>query len=163
MRLDRIDREILRQLQEHGRLPIVELASRINLTKTPCAQRLRRLEDNGVIRGYRADLDPDQLNAGHVLVVQVTMDKTSEDALERFNEAVRKIPEVQSCFMVAGNFDYLLKVRTHDIHHYRSVLGAQIGQLPHVRQTHSYVAMEIIKDDVTVPVPGDAVRLTGPF
>lgn len=158
MRLDRIDRQILRQLQENGRLPIVELASRINLTKTPCAQRLRRLEDNGVIRGYRADLDPLQLNAGHVLVVQVTMDKTSEDALERFNEAVRKIPEVQSCFMVAGNFDYLLKVRTHDIHHYRAVLGAQIGQLPNVHQTHSYVAMEIIKDDVTVPVPDNTLK-----
>lgn len=96
------------------------------------AQRVRRLEEAGVIRGYRADLDPNQLNAGHVLVVQVTMEKTSEDALQRFNEAVRKIPEVQSCYMVAGNFDYLLKVRTHDISHYRAVLGAQIGKLPHV-------------------------------
>ncbi|WP_409525749.1 Lrp/AsnC family transcriptional regulator [Nitrincola sp. MINF-07-Sa-05] len=157
MKIDRIDREILRQLQEHGRLPIVELANRVNLTKTPCAQRVRRLEESGVIRGYRADLDPDHLNAGHVLVVQVTMDKTSEDALERFNEAVRKIPEVQSCYMVAGNFDYLLKVRTHDIHQYREVLGAQIGQLPHVHQTHSFVAMEIVKDEITVPVPNETL------
>jgi len=153
MPLDRIDREILRQLQEHGRLPIVELASRVNLTKTPCAQRVRRLEQAGIIRGYRADLAPNHLQAGHVLVVQVTMEKTSEDALERFNEAVRRIPEVQSCYMVAGNFDYLLKVRTHDINHYRAVLGAQIGQLPHVHQTNSYVALEIVKDDVTIPIP----------
>lgn len=152
-KLDRIDRQIISQLQEHGRLPIVELASRVNLTKTPCAQRVRRLEESGLIRGYRADIDPGQMGAGHILIVQVTLDKTSNDSLESFNEAVRRIPEVQSCFMLAANFDYLLKVRTNDIAHYRSVLGQQIGRLPYVKQTHSYVAMEIVKDDVTVPIP----------
>ncbi|MBB3232396.1 Lrp/AsnC ligand binding domain-containing protein [Halomonas stenophila] len=153
--LDRIDRRILQQLQEHGRLPIVELAARVNLTKTPCAQRVRRLEQAGIIRGYRADLDPQQLGAGHVLVVQVTLDKTSEDALEQFNRAVRLIPEVQACYMVAGNFDYLLKVRTQDITEYRAVLGQQIGRLPNVHQTHSYIVMELVKDDVTVPISLD--------
>lgn len=155
MKIDRIDKQILYQLQEHGRMPIVDLASRVNLTKTPCAQRVRRLEQEGIIRGYRADLDPNQLGAGHVLVVQVTLNKTSEDALERFNEAVRRIPEIQSCYMVAGNFDYLLKVRTHDIAHYRAVLGHEIGRLPNVHQTHSYVVMELVKDEVTVPVTND--------
>lgn len=155
MKIDRIDKQILYQLQEHGRLPIVDLASRVNLTKTPCAQRVRRLEQEGIIRGYRADLDPNQLGASHVLVVQVTLNKTSEDALERFNEAVRRIPEIQSCYMVAGNFDYLLKVRTHDIAHYRAVLGHEIGRLPNVHQTHSYVVMELVKDEVTVPVTND--------
>lgn len=153
MKMDRIDRRILRELQTHGRLPIVELANRVNLTKTPCALRVRRLEQAGIIRGYRADLDPDQLGAGHVLIVMVTLDKTSDDALDRFNDAVRLIPEVQSCFMIAGNFDYLLKVRTHDIAHYRAVLGHRIGRLPNVHQTHSFVAMELVKDEVTVPVP----------
>lgn len=153
MKLDRIDRSILRELQENGRLPIVELANRVNLTKTPCAQRVKRLEKAGIIRGYRADLDPHQLGAGHVLIVMVTLDRTSEDALDRFNDAVRLIPEVQSCLMVAGNFDYLLKVRTHDIAHYRAVLGHRIGKLPFVHQTHSFVAMELVKDEVTVPVP----------
>jgi len=155
MKLDRIDRRILRELQEHGRLPIVELANRVNLTKTPCAQRVKRLEEAGIIRGYRADLDPGQLNAGHVLIVMVTLDKTSDDALDRFNDAVRLIPEVQSCMMIAGNFDYLLKVRTHDIAHYRKVLGHRIGKLPNVHQTHSFVAMELVKDDVTVPIPAE--------
>ena len=158
MKIDRIDREILRQLQKHGRLPVVELANRVNLTKTPCAQRVRRLEEAGIILGYQANLNPEKMNAGHILVVQVTLDKTSEDALERFNEAVRKIPEVQSCFMVAGNFDYLIKVRTHDINHYRAVLAAKIGQLPHVHQTHSFVAMEVVKDEITVPVPNEGIR-----
>jgi Lrp/AsnC family leucine-responsive transcriptional regulator len=152
IKMDRIDRQIIMQLQKYGRLPIVELANRVNLTKTPCAQRVRRLEESGVIRGYRADIDPNLMGAGHILVVQVTLNKTSEDALERFNEAVKKIPEIQSCFMLAANFDYMLKVRTYDIAHYRSVLGQQISHLPNVSQTHSYVAMEIVKDDVTVPI-----------
>jgi Lrp/AsnC family leucine-responsive transcriptional regulator len=154
LKIDSIDRRILYELQEHGRLPIVELASRVNLTKTPCALRVRRLEDAGIIRGYRADLDANQLGAGHVLIVMVTLDKTSEDALERFNEAIRLIPQVQSCYMVAGNFDYMLKVRTQDIAEYRTVLGHQIGRLPFVYQTHSFVVMESVKDEVTVPIPG---------
>jgi len=158
MKLDRIDLEILHQLQRNGRLTIVELAGRVNLTKTPCAQRLRRLEDSGVIRGYSAELDPFELDAGHVLVVEVTMDKTSVDALSRFNEAVKKIPEVQSCFMMAGDFDYLLKVRTNDIDHYRAVLLDKINQLPNVRQTHSYTVMEIIKDDVAIPMPNRPIE-----
>lgn len=152
MKLDRIDKQILHQLQENGRIPIVELASRVNLTKTPCAQRVRRLEQAGLIKGYRAELDPEQLGAGHVMLVQVTLDKTSDDALDRFNAAVSQIPEVQCCFMVAGNFDYLLKVRTENVKQYREVLGQEIGKLPNVHQTHSFVVMEQVKDDVTVPL-----------
>lgn len=151
--MDSVDQSILRELQEHGRLPIVELASRVNLTKTPCTQRVRRLEQAGIIRGYRADLDPNQLDAGCVMIVMVVQDKTSDDALERFNEAVRRIPEVQGCYMIAGNFDYLLKIRTRDVDKYRAVLGHQISQLPNVHQTHSFIVMELVKDGVTVPVP----------
>lgn len=121
--MDSVDQSILRELQEHGRLPIVELASRVNLTKTPCTQRVRRLEQAGIIRGYRADLDPNQLDAGCVMIVMVVLDKTSDDALERFNEAVRRIPEVQGCYMIASNFDCLLKIRTRDVDKYRAVLG----------------------------------------
>lgn len=153
IKMDSVDQSILRELQEHGRLPIVELASRVNLTKTPCTQRVRRLEQAGIIRGYRADLDPNQLDAGCVMIVMVVLDKTSDDALERFNEAVRRIPEVQGCYMIAGNFDYLLKIRTRDVDKYRAVLGHQISQLPNVHQTHSFIVMELVKDGVTVPVP----------
>ncbi len=139
---DQIDRRILAELQGNGRMPIVELAERISLTKTPCAERVRRLEREGVIKGYRAELDPGMVDAGFVMVVMVTLNQTSDDALDVFNTAVRRIPEVQSCFLVAGHFDYLLLVRTSDITRYRSVLGDEIGKLPGVRQTHSYVVME---------------------
>ncbi len=151
-KFDQIDRHILTELQEHGRMPIVELANRINLTKTPCAERVRRLERDGVIRGYRAELDPEPLDAGFVMVVLVTLAQTSANALELFNAAVRRIPEIQTCYLVAGNFDYLLLVRTSDISHYRGVLGEQIGKLPGVQQTHSYVVMEAVSDRKTLTV-----------
>ncbi|RFB79133.1 Lrp/AsnC family transcriptional regulator [Methylovirgula sp. 4M-Z18] len=151
--MDRIDRRILAELQADGRMAMVELADRVSLTKTPCTERVKRLENAGVIRGYRADLDPELLDCGHVVIVLVTLDKTGDDALERFNDAIRRIPEIQCCYMVAGNFDYMLKVRTKDVAHYRAVLGDHIGRLPNIQQTHSFVAIELVKDEVTVPVP----------
>ena len=154
--IDFIDRRILSELQDNGRLPIVELANRVNLTKTPCAERVRRLERDGVIKGYRAELDEDQMGAGFVMVVLVSLTQTSDNAFELFNSAVRSIPEIQACYLVAGHFDYMLKVRTSDIARYRSVLGDQIGRLPGVQQTHSFVVMELVKDEKTVPVPADA-------
>lgn len=149
---DSIDRRILAELQSNGRLPIVELANRVHLTKTPTAERVRRLERTGVIKGYRAELEPEMLGAGHVIIVHVTLIQTSDNALELFNRAVHRIPEIQSCYMLAGQFDYMLKVRTSDITHYRNVLGDQIGKLPGVQQTHSYVALEVVKENATIPV-----------
>ncbi|MBK1665592.1 proline dehydrogenase transcriptional activator [Rhodospirillum rubrum] len=150
--LDRIDRRILRELQADGRLSIVELARRVHLTKTPCAERVHRLEREGVIHGYQARLDPQVLGADHVAFVQVSLKGTTEAELEQFNAAVRGLPEVQSCHMIAGGFDYLLKVRTRDIAEYRYVLGEKISRLPVVQQTHTYVVMESVKDETTLPV-----------
>ena len=149
---DSIDRRILSELQSNGRLPIVELANRVHLTKTPTAERVKRLERTGVIKGYRAELEPELLGAGHVIIVHVSLTQTSDNALELFNRAVHRIPEIQSCYMLAGQFDYMLKVRTSDITHYRNVLGDQIGKLPGVQQTHSYVALEVVKENATIPV-----------
>ncbi len=151
-RLDTIDRRILKELQENGRMSIVELASRVHLTKTPCAERVRRLERTGVIKGYRADINPEPLDAGHVIIVHVTLARTSDNAFELFNSAVQRIPEIQACYLLAGQFDYMLKVCTSDISHYRNVLGEQIGKLPGVLQTHSYVAMEVVKEDRSIPI-----------
>jgi Lrp/AsnC family leucine-responsive transcriptional regulator len=159
---DRIDRRILAELQRDGRLPIVELARRVNLTKTPCSERVRRLEQAGWIRGYHAELDPALLGAAHVVFVQVVLASTTAAALREFNAAVARIPEVQSCHMIAGDYDYLLKVRTRDIAHYRAVLGDTISLLPHVQQTHTHVVMESVKDALLLPVDetpaGTAVR-----
>lgn len=153
--MDRIDRAILRELQENARIPIVELAKRVNLTKTPCSERVRKLEQSGTIKHYRAELNPAALEAEHVVIVQVVLRGTTADELDQFNEAVLRVAEIQSCHMIAGDFDYLLKVRTRNIEHYRRIHSEAISRLPHVRQTHTYVVMESIKDAATIPVlPG---------
>lgn len=144
--LDFIDRRILEELQVNGRISIVELATRVNLTKTPCAERVKRLERHGVIAGYSAQVDPAEVNLNHVTVVHVSLVQTSDNSLEDFNKAVRDIPEVQSCLMIAGQFDYMLKIRTRDITHFRQLLGDRISKLPGVMQTHSFAVMETVKD-----------------
>lgn len=151
--LDRIDFKILSELQADGRLTIVELARRISLTKTPCSERVKQLEKVGIIRGYRAELDSVALGADHIVFVQVVLGSTTAQDLELFNNAVKEIPEILSCHMVAGDFDYLLKVHTRDINHYRNVLGNGISILPGVQQTHSFVVMENVKDETALPIP----------
>ena len=150
--LDTTDLRILEEVQKDGRISVVELSRRVHLTKTPCAERLRRLEKSGVICGYFAKLNPMAVNAGHIVMVQVQLKGTTADDLEAFNAAVVRSPEIQSCHMVAGGYDYLLKVRSKDIDAYRKILGEVISKLPGVLQTHTYVVMETVKDEVTLPV-----------
>ena len=149
--LDRMDRAILAVLAVEGRITIAALARRVGLSKSPCQTRLRRLEAAGVIRGYRALLDPIRLGLDHVAFVEVKLSDTREAALEAFNTAVRALPEVEQCHMIAGGFDYLLKVRTPDIGAYRRVLGERISALPHVAQTATHVAMEAVKEETLLP------------
>jgi Lrp/AsnC family transcriptional regulator, leucine-responsive regulatory protein len=144
--LDRFDHAILRALSIEGRISVVELARRIGLSKSPVQARLKRLEDAGVITGYRALIDPTRMGLAHIAFVEVRLSDTREAALQAFNKAVIMIPEVEQCHMMASRFDYLLKVRTADIQAYRRVLGEQITALPHVASTSTYVAMETVKD-----------------
>ena len=144
--LDRVDEKLLAELSADARLSVTELARRVGLSKTPVQVRLRRLEDDGVIRGYRAMLDPVKLGLDHVAFVEVKLSDTREKALTAFNQAVAEIGEVEECHMIAGAFDYLLKVRTRDIARYRQVLGEKISGLPFVAQTSTHVAMQAVKD-----------------
>ena len=145
-KLDKFDLAIIRELQKNGRITVTELSSRVGLSKTPCQIRMKRLEEQGYILGYIALVDLKKLNANHVAFVQVTLSDTRTQALNAFNEAVRKIPEVEQCHMTAANFDYLLKIRTSDMESYRTVLGEKISSLPHVTNTSTYVVMEDVKD-----------------
>ena len=145
--LDKIDQRILEELASNGRLSIVDLATRINLTNTPCSERVKRLERAGYIRGYRAVLDKKSLGLAHMTVVQVSLAATGADSLSDFNEAVRGIPEVEVCLMVAGSFDYLLTFRTRNMDHFRAVLGDKINRLPGVHQTNSFAVMEVVKEE----------------
>ncbi|UWQ89802.1 Lrp/AsnC family transcriptional regulator [Rhodobacteraceae bacterium M382] len=145
--LDRFDRAILEILAEDGRISIADLARRIGLSKSPTQTRLRRLEADGVITGYRALIDPIRMGLDHVAFVEVKLDDTREAALSAFNAAIIKVPEIEQAHMIASNFDYLLKVRTRSMAAYRAVLAERISSLPHVASTSTFVAMQAVKED----------------
>ena len=134
-------------LAVEGRISVTELASRIGLSKSPTQARLKRLEDQGVVRGYRALFDPIRLGRDHVAFVEVKLSDTREAALSAFNFAVTKVGEIEQCHMIAGPFDYLLKVRTSSMTGYRMVLAEKISTLPHVASTSTYVAMQAVKEE----------------
>lgn len=144
--MDDFDRRIIAALVADGRMTVTDLAAAVGLSKTPCQVRLRRLIASGVIKGFRAIVDPAKLGLDHVAFTEVKLSDTREAALSEFNKAVWKIPEVEECHMIASSFDYLLKVRTADIRRYRVVLGEKISGLPHVASTSTFVAMETVLD-----------------
>lgn len=145
-KLDQYDQNILSILSHDGRISVTELADRVGLSKSPCQVRLKKLQQDGFIKGFRAELNAQLLGLEHVAFTEVKLQNTSEKCLEAFNQAVRKITEVEQCHMIAGQFDYLLKVRTQDIQAYRRVLGEQISTLPNVQSTSTYVCMQAVKE-----------------
>ncbi len=146
IRFDRFDGDILDILSRDGRIAVTDLARRIGLSKSPTQARLKRLEKTGVITGYRALVDPILTGRNHVAFVEVKLSDTREAALAAFNAGVRAIGEVEECHMIAGAFDYLLKVRTSDMTAYRQVLGEKISALPHVAHSSTFVAMQAVKE-----------------
>ena len=151
--LDSVDLALLDALQVNGRLPVVELARRINLSPTPCSLRMRKLEQDGVISGYHARLHPAALGQGLMVFVTVSLKSTDETNLRAFNAAVKPVKQILECHMVGGGFDYLLKLRVRDMSEYRDILGGVIGALPMVESTHSYFVMEEVKESALLPVP----------
>jgi Lrp/AsnC family leucine-responsive transcriptional regulator len=149
-KLDAIDLAILDALQRDGRLSIVALAKVVGLSATPCAERVRALEATGVIGGYAASLDAAQLGLGLLVFIEIAIDRTSQDAFQQFRRAIARIPQVQECHMVAGGFDYLLKVRVPDMTAYRLFLGEVLSRVPGIRETHSYAVMEQVKESAAV-------------
>jgi len=151
--LNRIDRNILRTLQNDARISYAELAREIGLSTTPCKERVKRLEREGVIRGYQAILDPEYLDRGLVVFVQIRLNRTSQDIFEEFKRSAYDLPEVQECYLVSGNFDYLIKARVADMAAYREFLGETLLTLPGVQESTSYVVMEQVKETLALPVP----------
>lgn len=144
--LDQYDTEILRILSQEGRIPVTELSARVGLSKTPCQVRMKRLITEGYIQGFKAVLDPAKLGVEQVVFVEIKLKKTTEEALTAFNTAACQVPEIEQCHMIAGAFDYLLKLRTKDMRSYREVLGRVVSTLPHVASSSTHVSMQSVKD-----------------
>ncbi len=144
--LDRLDLEIIRLVAQDGRMAVTEIARRVGSSKSPCQVRLKRLQEEGYILGFKAILNLKKLGNEHVAFAEVTLSNTREKALNEFNHAVQQVSEIEQCHMIAGRFDYLLKIRTRNITTYRAVLGSVISSLPHVQSTSTSIVMESVKE-----------------
>ncbi len=150
--LDRIDRKILRLLQEEGRISFTELGERVGLSTTPCTERVRRLEREKIITGYHARLDPQRVNASLLVFVEISLAYKSGDIFEEFRRAALRLPNVLECHLVSGQFDYLIKARISEMASYRKLLGSTLLTLPHVRESRSYIVMEEVKETLCLPI-----------
>ena len=150
--LDRLDRRILQELQQDGRISYVDLAERVGLSSTPCIERVKRLEKDGYIEGYYARLNPALLGYGMLVFVEISLSYQSPDAFQKFNKAVGSLPYLLECHLVSGDADYLIKARINDMSEYRALLGDMLLTLPGVKNSKSYIVMEEVKETAQLPV-----------
>jgi Lrp/AsnC family leucine-responsive transcriptional regulator len=150
--MDQIDKRLLQLLQKDGRMTNVELARRAHLSPPATHERVRHLQEAGVIQGFTVRLDPAMLDCSLLIFVEVTLDRTSSGVFEQFAAAVHRSPEIMECHMVAGGFDYLIKARVRDMAAYRAFLGETLVSLPGIRQTHTYTVMEEVKNTPDIPL-----------
>lgn len=151
-KLDRIDKNILSELQRDGRLSNVELSKRVGLSPTPCLERVKRLESDNYITGYQATLNPQKLEAALLVFVEITLTRTSPDVFDDFSKSVQEIDVIQECHLVSGDFDFLLKTRVSDMAAYRELLGDTLLKLPFVSESRTYVVMEEVKLTNILPI-----------
>jgi Lrp/AsnC family transcriptional regulator, leucine-responsive regulatory protein len=149
---DRIDLKILKALQDNARLSYVELAQRVGLSTTPCMERVKRLEANGYIQGYHAQLNAAALGLELIVFLEITLASQSPQAFTEFRKAVEKQAYVQECHLISGQSDYLLKLRLTDLKSYRKYLGELLLALPHVRESKSHIVMEDAKQQASLPL-----------
>ena len=144
--LDRIDRQILDILQREGRISITELADRVSLSATPCGDRVRRMEREGVITGYYARVDPKAVQRELLVFLEINLSAKSGDVFDKVRRELMQTPEVLECHLVSGEFDYLVKARLPEMSAYRRLLGELLKRLPASATSRSYVVMEEVKE-----------------
>ncbi|MEO6031632.1 MAG: winged helix-turn-helix transcriptional regulator [Burkholderiaceae bacterium] len=150
--IDRVDRKILDILQREGRISMTDLAERIGLSTSPCSERVRRMERDGVITGYHARIDPKALGKTLLVFVEITLSSKSGDVFDQVRNELLNVPEVMECHLVSGGFDYLVKARLRAMNEYRHLLGDLLKKLPVTAESHSYVVMEEVKESLYLPV-----------
>ena len=158
MHVDDIDRRILAELQEHGRLTVTELADRVQLTAAPCHRRLRELERTGVIAGYRAVVDPAAVGLGFEALVSVTLDRGDAGTVAAFEAALAAVPQIRHAERLFGDPDYLLRVVATDLDGYATLRDHKLATLPGVRRITSTIVMKRIVDNRPLPLSGTRSR-----
>ena len=145
-KLDRIDQQILDILQHDGRIAISELASRVYFSTTPCSERVKRLERDGIIMGYYARLNPQLVDRNLLVFLEIKLSAKSGDVFDQVARDLVEIPEVLECHLISGEFDYLVKARLKEMSAYRRLLGDLLKKLPSSASSHSYIVMEEVKE-----------------
>lgn len=151
--LDQIDRQILAVLSKDGRLSNAELSERVGLSASPCWNRVRRLEKNGIICGYRAELDPAKLGVPEIAIVEVSLGKHDEKVLDDFGAAIAQIPEILEVYLMTGDYDYLLKVSVPDTRAFEQFLRKKLYALPGIRQSRTSFTLRCLKKNNSY-IPG---------
>ncbi|MFC0246154.1 Lrp/AsnC family transcriptional regulator [Falsochrobactrum ovis] len=149
--LDRIDIRILRLLQSDGRLTNAEIANQVHISPATCHRRIQRLFEQGYITGVRALVAPATVGLGALVMVGVVLDRSTPESFSEFEKAVVKMKEVLDCNLVAGDFDYLLKIRVRDMMDFNSLHGRQLISLPGVRQIRTFFVMKEVKENQPLP------------
>ena len=149
--LDRIDMKILRALHAEGRLTNAELAARVGVSPATCHRRTRRLFDEGHITGVRAEVAPASVGLGALVMIGVMLDRSTPDSRHTFEAAVLKVKEILDCILVAGEFDYFLKIRARDIADFNKLQGQTLIALPGVRNTRTFFVMREVKENARLP------------
>ena len=150
--LDPIDRQLLSELQDNGRITNVALADKVGLTAPPCLRRVRALENAGVIRGYHADLDPGTLGYGIMVFAMVSLKSQAEDALKAFEDHVSALAEVRECHMLNGEIDYILKVVSEDLQTFQTFLTSHLVNAPNVASVKTSLTIRTTKHEPGVPL-----------
>jgi len=154
IQLDRIDRKILALLQTNARVTNIELADQVGLSPSPCLRRVRELEERGVVRRYVTLVDAAKVGLPVSVFVNVTLDRQIETALEKFEDAILKRPEVMECYLMTGDFDYLLRVVTADLSAYERFLVENLTRVPGVSSIRSSFALKQVKYSTALPLGG---------
>jgi DNA-binding Lrp family transcriptional regulator len=149
---DKIDRLLLAELQAEGRVTNVDLASRVGLTAPPCLRRVRTLEEEGVIRGYHADLDPSKLGFAIMVFAMVSLRSQAEEDLRAFENHIKALPEVRECHMLNGEIDFILKIVSRDLQSFQEFLTSKLTPAPNVASVKTSLTIRTAKQEPGVPL-----------
>jgi Lrp/AsnC family transcriptional regulator, leucine-responsive regulatory protein len=155
MKLDKFDIAILRALQRDARASLQDISAQVGLSSTPCWNRIKRLEDGGVIRGYTVRIDPDEVGLRDTVILQVTLESHSEETLYDFGRALEQIPEVLEAFLVSGDYDYYIRIAVRDTRDYERILRERLYQIPGIRHSKSSFVLRTLKSGM-LPLPDAA-------
>ncbi len=158
MKLDHIDHKILKHLQENARITNAELADKVGLSPTPCLRRLRRLENDGIIKGYHTEVNREALGVNVTVIILVKLEREDDKTLREFEKAIKDREEVMECYLVTGKFDYFIRVLIPTLSAYETFLSETVLRMPNIATVESSFTLREVTRKVVMPLPAPTAR-----